>query len=127
MLSFHTYPHLAYFCFLVLIFITGKEIGRGCKNIRSELSNPTLKKPVLSSSASHASSANNSTRTSILSQLDNKDITTNKNKNNTSNTDDIHSCVTPQKNIYDVHATYTTTHLKPLNDTLPSAPVDLHP
>ena len=57
------------------------------------ISTPTIKKPVLSSSAAHISSTSNLTQTSLSSQLDNKDITTNQNKNNTSNTDDIHSCV----------------------------------
>ena len=69
----------------------------------------TLKKPVLSSSDAHTSSASNLTQTSISSQLDNKDITTNQNKNNTSNTDDIHSCVTPRKRI-----TVFSPHLQPL-------------
>ena len=70
--------------------------------IRSKISTPTLKNPVLLFSASHTSSASNLTRTYISSQLDNKEITTNQNKNNTSNTDDIHSCVTPQKKNYSV-------------------------
>ena len=38
------------------------------------------------------------TGTFILSQLNNKDITIDQNNNNNSNTDDIHSCVTQQKN-----------------------------
>ena len=103
-----------------------KDIGCFYKNNRSELSTPTLKKPVLSSSASHTSSASNSTRTYILSRLDNKKIITNQNKNNTSNTDDIQPCVTPRKQNYSVHATSTTTHLTPLNDTLHSVSVKLH-
>ena len=82
----------------------GKEIGRLYKNNQSKLSTPTLKKPGLSSSAAHTSSASNLTRTSISSQLDNKGITTNKKKNNTSNIDDTHSCVTPQKQNYSVQA-----------------------
>ena len=67
------------------------------KNNRMKILTPTLKKPVLSSSASYTPSASNSTRTYISSQLDNKDITKNQNKNNISNTDDIHSYVTPRK------------------------------
>ena len=59
-------------------------------------------------------------------QLDNRDITTNQNKNNTLNTDDMHSCVTPQKQNYTVQATSTTTILTPLNYTLPIVPVELH-
>ena len=104
----------------------GKKIGRFYKNNRSKISNPTLKIPVLSSSATHTSSTNNSTRKSISSQLDNKEITTNQNKNNTSITDDIHSCVTPQGNNYSVQATSTTTQLAPLNATLPIETVGLH-
>ena len=104
----------------------GKEIGCSFKYNRSRISTPTLKKSVLSSSAAHASSASNSTRTSISSQLDNKDIFTNQNKNNTSNKDDIHSCVTPRKQNYSIQATYTTPCLKPLNTTLHIAPVELH-
>ena len=65
------------------------------------------------------------TQTSISSQLDNKDISTNKNKNNTSNINDIHSCVTPQKKV-SVQATSTTTRLKPLNDTIHIVSVQLH-
>ena len=73
----------------------GKDIGRLYKNNRSKLSTLTLKKPGLSSSASHTSSASNSTRTYISPRLDNKHITTNHNKNNISNKYDIQSCVTP--------------------------------
>ena len=103
-----------------------KEIGRFFKYNRSKLFIPTLKKPVLSSSAAHTSSASNSTQTSISSQLDNKDSTTNQNKNNTSNIDDIHSCVTPQKQNYSVQATSTPPRFTPLNATLTIAPVELH-
>ena len=126
MLNFPTYPHLSYFRLLVLSCIVGKEIGRFYKNNRSKLSTPTFKKPILSSSASHISSASNSTRKSISSQLDNKDINKNQIKNNTSNTDGIHSCVTPRGKIDSVQATSITTHLTPLNATLPIAPVELH-
>ena len=93
---------------------------------RLKLSTPTLKKHCLSYSADHTSSASNSTRKSISSQLDNKKINTNKKKNNASNTYDIHSCVTPRKKNYSVQATSTTTSLTPLNATLPIAPVELH-
>ena len=73
----------------------GKEIRCSYKYNSSKISTPTLKKPILLSSAAHTSFASNLTQMSISSQLDNKDITTNQNKNNTSNTNDIHSCVTP--------------------------------
>ena len=55
----------------------GKEIGRSFKYNQSKILTPTLKKPVLSSSAAHTLYASNSTQTSISSQLDNKDITKN--------------------------------------------------
>ena len=126
MLSFLTYPHLPYFCFLVLICIMVKEIVRLYKNNQSELSTSTLKKPVLSYSAAHALSVSNSTGKSISSQLDNKDISTNQNKNVTSNTDDIHSCITPRKQKYSVQATYKNTRLTPFNAAQPIAPVELH-
>ena len=86
-----------------------KDIGRLYIYNRPKQYTPTFKKPVLSSSAAHASSENNLIGTSISSQLDHKDITKNQNKNNTSNTDDIHSCVTPQKQI-----TVFRPHLQPL-------------
>ena len=104
----------------------GKEIGRSFKNNRSKILTSTLKKTVLLYSAAHKSSASNSTGTSISSQLDNKDITTNKNNNNISNTDDIQSCVTPQKQNYSVQATYTTTNSTPLNATLYLTSIKLH-
>ena len=59
-------------------------------------------------------------------QVDNKHITTNQNKNKISNTDDIQSCVTPQKQNYSVQATFTPTHLTPLNATLTIPSVNLH-
>ena len=95
--SFLTYPHLSYL-FLVIFCIMGKYISLLEKN-RSKPSTQTLKRTVLSSSDAHASSASNSTGTSILSQLDNKDITTDQNRNKTSKTDDIHSCLTPRKKL----------------------------
>ena len=103
----------------------GKKIGRFCKNNRSKLSNPTLKKPVLSSSASHTLSAINLTQASISYRLVNKHIATNQNKNNISSTDVIQSCVTLRKK-YGVQAKYMPTHLTPLNITLPIASVKLH-
>ena len=102
------------------------DIGCLYKYNRPKQSTPTFKKPDLSSLAAHASSASNSTRTSISSQLYNKDITKYQNKNNISNTDDINSCVTPRKQNYSVQAISTTTPLTPYNATLPIAFVDLH-
>ena len=78
---------------MVLICIMGKEIGRYFKYNRSKLSTSTLKTHVLLYPAAHTSYASNPKQTSISSQPDNKDITTNQNKNNISNTDEIHSCI----------------------------------
>ena len=103
----------------------GKDIGRSLKYNPSKISTPILKKPVLSSSTTHTSYSSNLTRTFISSQLENEDSNPIQNKNDTSNTDDIHSCVTPQKQNYSVQATSTPPHLTPLNTNLPIAPVEL--
>ena len=85
----------------------GKVIGHSYKYNRSKISTPTLKKPVLSSSAHHKSYTTTSTQTIISYQLENKDSTKIQNTSDISNTDDIHSCVTPRKHNISVHATYT--------------------
>ena len=53
-------------------------------------------------------------------------MTTNQNKNSTSNTYDIHSRVKKKKQYYSVQTTYTITFLTPLNTTIPIATVELH-
>ena len=58
-------------------------------------------------------------------QLENKDITTIQNMTDISNTDDIHSYVTPQKQNISVQATYTPPRLTPLITTLPLPPVEI--
>ena len=85
----------------------GKEIGRSFKYNQSKTSTPTLKKPVLFFLAAHTSSASNLTQTFISSHIYTKNSTAIQNKNNTSNTDDIHSCVTPLKLNYIVQDTST--------------------
>ena len=50
----------------------GKEIDILFKYNKLKLPTPTLKKPILLSSADHTSYASNSTGTSISSQLDSK-------------------------------------------------------
>ena len=95
----------------------GKEIGRYFKYNWSKISTPTL--------TDHTSSASNLTPTFISYHLDNKDSTKIQNKNNTSNIDDIHSCLTPQKK-YIFQTTSTPPRLTPLNTTLPVSPVELH-
>ena len=64
-------------------------------------------------------------QTIISSQLENKDSTAIQNTSDISNTDDIHSCVTPQKNNISVQATSTPHCLTPLITTSPHAPVEL--
>ena len=103
----------------------GKEIGRSFKFYRSKISTPTLKKPILSSSAAHTSYTSNLTRTIISSQHDNKESNTIQNTTDTSNTDDIHSCVTLRKQNTRVQDTSTPPRLTQLNTTLPIAPVEL--
>ena len=103
----------------------GKDIGRSYKYNRSKISIPTLKKPVLSSSENHTSYTTNLTPTIMSHQLQHKDSAYIQDKVNISNTDDIHSCVTPRKQNISVQATYTPPRLTPLITTLPLLPVEL--
>ena len=75
----------------------GKEIGRSFEYKRPKSSSPTLKKPVLSSTSNHTSciTISNPSITSHLRQ--HKGSAPNQDKLNNSNTDDIHSCVTPKR------------------------------
>ena len=102
-----------------------KEIGRSYKYYQSKISTPTLKKPVLSSSANHTSYSTNSTPTIMSHQLQHKDSTSIQNTVDISNTDDIQSCVTPRKRNISVQATSTPPRLTPLITTLPLLPVEL--
>ena len=56
-------------------------------------------------------------------QLQHKDSTSIQNMVDISNTDDIHSCVTPRKQNISVQATCTPPCLTPLITTLPILPV----
>ena len=103
----------------------GKDIGHSYKYNQSKISTPTLKKPVLSSSSNHTSYTTSLSQTSISSQLKNKDSNAIQNTSEISNTDEIHSCVTPQKQNYSVHATSTLPILTLFITTLPLAPVEL--
>ena len=67
----------------------GKDIGRSFEYNRTKISTPTLKKPVLFPLAAQKSSESNLMLTFISSELDIEDITENKNKKDTSKTDDI--------------------------------------
>ena len=103
----------------------GKEIGHSYKCYRSKISNPTLKKPVLSSSVNHSSYTTNWTPTIMSHQLQHKDSTSIQNAVNISNTDDIHSWVTPRKQNISVQATSTPPSLTQLITNLPIAPFEL--
>ena len=74
-----------------------KDIGSSYKYYRSKISTPTLKKHVFSYSANHTSYTTNLTPTIMSHQLQHKDSTSIQNAVEISNTDDIYSCVTPQK------------------------------
>ena len=102
-----------------------KEIGRSFKHNRSKISTPTLKKPVLLSSANRTSYTNNLKRTIISSQLEIEDSTAIQNMLEISNTDDIHSCAAPQKQNISVQDTSIPPSLTPLITTLPIAPAEL--
>ena len=82
-------------------------------------------KPVLSSPENHTSYTTNSTPTIMSYQLQHKDSTSIKNTVVISNTDDIHSCVTPRKQNISVQATSTPPRLTQFITTLPLLPVEL--
>ena len=103
----------------------GKDIGRSFKYNRPKSSSPTLKKPVLLSSANHTSYTTNLNPTIMSHQLQHKDSTSIQNTLNTSNTDDIHSCVTPWKQNISVKDSSTRPRLTPLITNLPLLPVEL--
>ena len=103
----------------------GKDIGRSFKYNRSKILTPTLKKPVLLSSANHTSYTTNSTPTNMSHQLQHKDSTFIQNTVDITNTDDIHFFVTPRKQNISVQATSAPPHLTPLITTLPLLPVEL--
>ena len=111
--------------FIALIGTTGKDIGRAYRYNRSKISSPTLKKPVLLSSENHSSYTSNLTPTIMSHQLQHKESTSIQNRFNISNTDDIHSCVTPQKQNISVKATSTPPRLTPLITILPLITVEL--
>ena len=90
----------------------GKDIGRFYKHNRPKSSSPTLKKPVLSSSAHHTSCITISNPNITSHQLQHKGSASNQDKVNISNTDDIHSCVTPKRHNIIVQATSTPPRLR---------------
>ena len=62
---------------------------------------------------------------SLPDQLEHKDSNAIQNTSDISNTDDTHSCVTPQKQNISVQATYTPPRLTSFITTLPLLPVEL--
>ena len=102
----------------------GEDIGSSFKYNRSKISSPTLKKPVLLSSANYTSYTTNLTQTIMSDQLQHKDSTSIQNAVKITNTDDIHSCVTPRKQNISFQAT-STPRLTKLITTLPLLPVEL--
>ena len=103
----------------------GKEIGRSYKYNQSKISSPTLKKPVLLSSANHTPYTTNLTPTIMYQKLQHKDKYAIQNTMNNSNTHDIQSCTTPRKQNTSFKATSTPPSLTPLITTLPLLPVEL--
>ena len=88
---------LTIFCAgIVLIGTMEKDICRSFKYNRPKSSSPTLKKPIVSSLAHHTSciTISNPPVTSYPRQR--QGSASNQDKVNISNTDDIHSCVTPE-------------------------------
>ena len=97
--------------FIALIGTMGKDIGRFYKHNRHKSSSPTLKKPVLSSSANHTSCITISNPTITSHTRQHKGSSSNQDKVNISNIDYIHSCVTPKKHNISVQATPLITNL----------------
>ena len=92
----------------------GKEIGRSYKYNRPKSSSPTLKKPILSSSAHHTSCITISNQPVTSQPCQHQGSDSNQDKVNISNTDDIHSCVAPKIHNISVRATSTPPRLTPL-------------
>ena len=96
--------HFYFYFYPVLIM--GKDIDGIYKHSQSQLSTPSIKKPVFPSSASQTSSSINSTRTCVSSIID-KDQTdsvlcsqnTIHNDLNITNNNELQSCETPGKTI----------------------------
>ena len=100
--------------FIALICTMGKDIGCFYKHNRPKSSSPTLKKPVLSSSANHTSCITISNPPITSHPRQHKGSASNQDKVNIINTDDIHSCVTPKRHNISVQATSTPPSLTPL-------------
>ena len=111
--------------FIALIVTMGKDIGCSYKHNRPKSSSPTLKKPILSSSANHTLCITISNPLITSHPRQHKGSASNQDKVKISNTDDIHSCVTPKRHNISVQVTSTPPRLTPLITTLPILPVEL--
>ena len=78
---------------------------------------------MISYSEDHTSYTSNLTQTIISSQLENENSTAIQNTTDISNTDYIHSCVTPRKQNISVQATDAPPQLTSLIPTLPFATI----
>ena len=94
-----------------------KDIGRNYKHIQYQLSNPSIKEPVLSSSYFQTSSYTKLKITSVSSVIDKKQTNsvlcsqnTIQNDLNITNNDDMQSCETPIKQNYIIPTTSTPNH-----------------
>ena len=103
----------------------GKEIGRSYKYNLPKSSSPTLKKPVLSSSADHTSCITISNPPITSHPRQHKGTASNQDKVHISNKDYIHSCVTPKRHNISVQATSTPPRLTLFITTLPILTVEL--
>ena len=103
----------------------GKDIGCSFKYNRPKSSSPTMKKPVLSSTANHTACITISNPPITSHPRQHKGSASNQDNVNISNKDDIHSCVTPKRNNISVKTTSTPPCLTQLITTLPILPVEL--
>ena len=108
---------------IVIIGTMGKEIGCSFKYSQPKSSSLTLKKPVLSYTANHTSCITISNQPVTSHPCQHKCSASNQDRINISNTDDIHSCVTPKMYNISVQATSTPPRLTPLITTLPILPI----
>ena len=102
----------------------GKEIGRSFKYNRTKISSPTLKKPVLSSSANHTSYTTNSTPTFCRIKFNSRTVLPFKTNKHLKYRWYPLLLNTPEKNI-SVQATTKPPRLTPLITTLTLLPVEL--
>ena len=103
---------ISYYFYFYLAFIMGKDIGRIYKHNQSQLSTPSIKAPVISSSASQTSSYIELSITSVSSIIYKKQTNSVlcsensiQNNLNITNNDNIQSCETQIKQNYSIPTT----------------------